>query len=111
MINFLRYNWFRKIGGRKKRTPFWRGRYRCAEALCTVVFEAHVKDCCVDTSMEMFITVVGSTAHGTLKPKTRITGNDRKLIGTQLMAYGINNFETNQNLGKNILNSGIRTNA
>lgn len=64
-----------------------------------MVFDAHVKEIKENTTnIEVKVLVIGFPSHGILKPQIRITGQKRKDIGTQLMAYGINNFQTFQNL-------------
>ena len=79
----------------------------CSEKLCAVKFDTFIKDITVETSnIEVFVSMIGLSSHGPLKPKIKLSGDKRKETAYQLMSSGINNYITAQNLQGSKFHSG-----
>ena len=85
-------NWFKKISGRKKTLPCWRGKYSCLFERCTVLFNAlsymNLQAC---ESYEVVISWNTKPTHLEIIEKQRCDGDLRKTLRVELMANGIEN--------------------
>ncbi len=93
----MKYNWFKSDISRKRNCHFWSALLSCKIANCKIKYHAFIESFTdFKTPFNISIKWIGEPNHAieNLKLKTfqpRITGNERKLLGSELLANGITN--------------------
>lgn len=85
-------NWFKDPNSRKSKLPFWKGKYKCCIEDCDVIFHvfsfSHLQIC---QDFELEISWNGEPKHKIKFEKLRCAGEQRKTLGVELTANGIEN--------------------
>ena len=94
MIIF-KFNWFRKENHFKKNSPEWYGIYECSQKSCpNRRIQAIFKEINTERDNFMIIELEDKSEHEdfiNFNKKTRICGEERVAISTNLLAYGSSN--------------------
>ena len=100
-----KYNWFKESESKKKSAPFWRGIFRCNDKNCSFECLAFIKSGNLDhmtfpVNASICFERTDITHLHKMLPRKRWQGQERKDIGIELMAKGLQNT-----LFKNILSN------
>ena len=76
-----------------KTNPFWKGKYKCADKSCNVIFHAMIEKEPKDQIVPITICMVGTGNHLIICKKLWITKEFRERTALNIMAIGVSNFQ------------------
>ena len=91
------YNYFKQPDSRKKTSSFWRGSFQCVNKACNALFSANIQnENQADNPTFVHITCEKPDYinHDKEIKTQRCVGQERKLIGLELLAKGVSNKKT-----------------
>ena len=96
------YNWF----NRKKNGCQWSGKFKCFSANCKRIYIARIWSIVDNCSVEVHIDWLFECNHPRLKIQPRVSGDERKEIGKQLLVHTIEEVLEQSEINKFVNENG-----